>query len=83
MARLTPKFGPHIFAWRCGIGQGLACRFFFTVVGWTQQKIVRLMLKAVDEPIRPKIVPGARLHCQVNIGAESYEELFFTNWEPE
>ena len=26
---------------------------------------------------------GARLHAKVNIGARSFEEVYFDEWEPE
>lgn len=53
------------------------------VPGWNSSTKVRLYLDTLRDPVRALVNPGQRLHAQVNIGAERYEDLFFVDWEPE
>ena len=59
-------------------------KYFYVVVsGWDPSKKMRLYLEHLPEKIRLLIEPGKRLHAQVNVGAESYAELYFDEWEPD
>lgn len=49
------------------------------VVHWSPDRAVILPSTCVDEAIRSKIVPGAFLMADVNIGAQTEDELYFTN----
>ena len=53
------------------------------VPGWSYDKAIRLYLKELPVEIRPRMTKGARLHAKVNIGAHSFDELYFDEWEPE
>lgn len=53
------------------------------VPAWSADQAIRLYLEDLPERIRPRMTTGARLHAKVNIGADSFEEVFFDEWEPE
>lgn len=53
------------------------------VPGWSYDQVIRLYLRDLPEAIRPRITKGAYLHAKVNIGAHSFDELYFDEWEPE
>lgn len=54
---------------------------YVVVPAWNPSEVIRLPLSDVPEPIHPAVRPDARLYAQVNVGAETYEDLFFREWE--
>lgn len=60
-------------------------RHFFYVIlpGWNVREKIPLEIRSVPEEIQKNLSPGKRFHAQVNIGAESFNELYFDEWEPE
>ncbi len=79
-------FRPSRRPWRAlvsveDVGQDEWSQFFFvTIPGWDPKEKIRLRLQDVSK-IRALIQPGALFHAQVNLGAESQEELYFDAWE--
>jgi hypothetical protein len=55
--------------------------FINVVVPAWSAKVVRLPASAVPPEVVAKLKPGFRLHANVNLGADNYEELFFEKWE--
>lgn len=55
--------------------------FYAIVPAWSSQQKIRLSEDSLPEEILDLVEPGKRFHAQVNIGAESYEDLFFDDWE--
>ena len=53
------------------------------VPAWSADQAIRLYLEDLPDMIRPRMTTGARLHAKVNIGADSFEEVYFDEWEPE
>lgn len=53
------------------------------VPAWNRHQAIRLYYQDIPEEIRPRMKAGARLHAKVNIGADSFEEIYFDEWEPE
>lgn len=51
------------------------------VPGWSAQDGVQIQLESVPTGVRSRLRPDARFFCQVNVGAESGEELFVDGWE--
>ena len=57
-------------------------RYFHVVLpGWDPKKKIRLYKKDLPLGVQQLAAPGARLHAQVNIGAQSFEMLYFDDWE--
>ncbi len=54
---------------------------YVVIPGWNTQKKIRLYLDNFPKVIREVIQEDMRLHAQVNIGAETYEDLYFDEWE--
>jgi hypothetical protein len=54
---------------------------YVVVPAWNHAEVVRLLLTDIPENVRPQVQADARLYATVNLGAESYEELFFRSWE--
>ena len=53
------------------------------VPAWDAHQAIRLYFRDLPGDIRPCMTPESRLHAQVNIGARSFEEVYFDEWEPE
>ena len=53
------------------------------VPAWNAHQAIRLYFHDVPDEIAPCMTAGARLHAKVNIGARSFEEVYFDEWEPE
>ena len=53
------------------------------VPAWSYNQVIRLYFRDLPESIRPRMTMGARLHAKVNIGARSFDEVFFDEWELE
>ena len=56
---------------------------YITVPGWDRNRKIKLQIESFPPYLRNIIIPGKRLHAVINIGAESHDELFFDEWEPE
>jgi hypothetical protein len=54
--------------------------FLFEMPGWSTDTMLRFRLSDVPADLRPQIVPGFRTHVRANLGAEKFEDLYFTNW---
>jgi hypothetical protein len=54
---------------------------YVVVPAWNPSEVVRMFLEDIPKAIRRKVKPEARLYATVNLGAESYEELFFHSWD--
>ena len=53
------------------------------VPAWNANQAIRLYLEHLPDMIRPRMTTGARLHAKVNIGADTFEDVYFDEWEPE
>ena len=53
------------------------------VPAWSADQEIRLYFEDLPKKIRPRMKTGARLHAKVNIGADSFEEVYFYEWELE
>ena len=51
------------------------------VPGWYSNEKIKINLETLPENIQGLIMVGKRLHAQVNVGAENYEDLRFCQWE--
>ena len=56
---------------------------YVVVPAWDADRAIRLEIQDLPDEIRSRMRAGARLHAKVNIGADSIEELYFDEWEPE
>ena len=57
-------------------------KYMYVVVpGWSPNKKIRLYLEDLPLNVRKVVREDKRLHAQVNIGTESHEQLYFTEWE--
>jgi hypothetical protein len=54
---------------------------YIVVPSWNPDEVVRLPLNDIPEAVRPSVRPDARLYARINLGAETYEDLFFQAWE--
>ncbi len=57
--------------------------FYVVIPAWSSQQKVRIDQDEIPEGIKRVLNAGQRLHAQVNIGANSFEELYFDGWEAE
>lgn len=53
---------------------------YLVVPAWNPNESIRFLLADVPNDVQELFKPEARLTAQVNLGAESYEDLFFQNW---
>ena len=53
------------------------------VPGWNPHQAIRIYFEAIPRHVRRKLTSGLRVHAKVNIGAESFEDVYFDEWEPE
>lgn len=54
---------------------------FVVLPAWDNERVVRIPLSDIPEPIRSGVKADLRLYAWVNLGAETNEELFFDRWE--
>jgi hypothetical protein len=54
---------------------------YVVVPSWNPNEVIRLPLNDIPNPVRVAVKPDARIYAYVNLGAETYEELFFQQWE--
>ena len=62
---------------------GLLPTLEMVIPGWNPNLVVARPLQVVPEELQGLLVEDARLHAQVNLGAESEPDLFFRCWEAE
>lgn len=53
------------------------------VPAWNAHQAIKLHFHDIPDEIALHMTAGARLHAQVNIGARSFEDVYFDEWEPE
>lgn len=54
------------------------------IPAWDANQTVGLQIEDVSSEIQKRIQEGhEHFHAQVNLGAETYEDLYFTAWQPE
>jgi hypothetical protein len=54
------------------------------IPAWDANQTIGLQIQDVSNEIQQRILEGhEHFHAQVNLGAETYEDLYFTAWEPE
>ena len=53
---------------------------YLIVPAWNPNESIRLLLANMPVEVQGLFKPEARLMAQVNLGAESYEDLFFQDW---
>ena len=59
-------------------------RLIYVIVPpWDVRQKIRVDIESLPPVLRQLVQPGRRFHALVNTGAESYEDLFFDDWEPE
>lgn len=63
------------------VKEGSKSWFGVIVPAFDPSEVIRLWFDQVPATIRDRIEPDVRLHAEVNIGAETPEELYFDNWE--
>ncbi len=84
----TGQFRPSRQPWRTliRVEEYDASRKIMHVVipAWDTNQTVGLQIQDVSSEIQQRILDGhEHFHAQVNLGAETYEDLYFTEWEPE
>ena len=59
-----------------------ARRYFYVLIpGWDAKQKIRVYLDDLPAGLHGKIKPSDRMHAQVNLGATSSDELYFSDWE--
>ena len=59
-------------------------QFVYVIVPpWDVRRKISIDMDGLPQEIRDRVEPDRRFHALVNTGAESYEDLFFDNWETE
>ncbi len=53
---------------------------YLVVPAWNPNESIRFLLTDIPDGVRDLFRPEARLLADVNLGAESYEDLFFRDW---
>ena len=54
---------------------------YVVVPAWHPRQKIPLYLESIPDRLHAFLEPGRRFHAQVNLGAESHEEMFFDSWE--
>lgn len=55
--------------------------FFFEMPAWSSDTMLRYRVSDVPAEVQSQIREGYRTHVRANIGAENFEDLYFTDWE--
>lgn len=57
-------------------------KYFYVVIpGWNPDKRIRIYFDNIPRDMEKKVNEGLRrLYAQVNLGAENYQDLYFSNW---
>ena len=53
------------------------------VPAWNPHQAIRIYLQDIPQHVLLNMRTGLRVHAKVNIGAESFEDVYFDEWEPE
>ena len=53
------------------------------VPAWNPHQAIRIYFQDIPHDLLPNMQAGLRLHAKVNIGAESFEDVYFDDWESE
>lgn len=53
------------------------------VPAWSPHQAIRIYFQDIPHDVLTNMRNGLRLHAKVNIGAESFEDVYFDEWEPE
>ena len=53
------------------------------VPAWNPHQAIRIYFQEIPQQVRRNLRTGLRVHAKVNIGAESFEDVYFDEWEPE
>lgn len=57
-------------------------RYFYVVVpGWDTEQKIRVYFEDTPHNVAESVQLGQRFHAVANLGANSPDELYFTNWE--
>lgn len=51
------------------------------IPAWELEELIRLRLNDLPEALKPRVQEGFRTHAQVNLGAQTSDRLFVTEWE--
>lgn len=87
IAEMQGEFLPNRRPWRTlvriddVVADGPKRWFGVILPAWGLNEVVRIWFDDLPLDLQSKIQPDIRLHAQVNLGAETPEELYFTNWE--
>lgn len=54
---------------------------YLVVPAWNPNEVVRVLLSDIPQALHASVRSEARLYAEVNLGAESYEDIFFRSWE--
>jgi hypothetical protein len=54
---------------------------YVVVPAWNPSQVVPLLMTDIPTNVQRRVKADARLYAEVNLGAESYEDLFFRSWE--
>jgi CheY-like chemotaxis protein len=79
------EFDPSRRPWRTLVRVeevDMAGGYFYVVVPiWSADDKIRIYLADVPDQMRGRVKSDQRFHAQVNIGAETADELYFFEWE--
>jgi CheY-like chemotaxis protein len=64
-------------------GEGMQKVFFVVIPAWGSSERIGVGWDDVPLTIREAVAEGRRFHAEVNLGAESSEEIYFGKWETE
>lgn len=85
-AEISGKFRPERRPWR-NLVRIEALDFddghddvFVVVPGWRSQEVVRIRSRDFPVGYKERLRPGLRLYAEINLGAETNEELYFRHW---
>ncbi len=54
---------------------------YVVLPGWISDQVIRLKLDIFPCELQPHIKPGARFHARVNLGAETQDQLYFSDFD--
>ena len=83
LTELRGEFDPSRRPWRTLVRvEEIDSGYLYAVVpAWDVRKKIRIDTDGLPDEIRQQARPGTRFHAEVNIGADTHEDLFFVSWE--